>query len=216
MAIPERLKAVPAVALAFGIGAGLLGLEHGFFELIQGNVAPAGPGISAIGPPCQPATAWHACEPAFTVIPNFLVTGLLAMAAAIAVLTWAAGFLGRGHAAPIFLGLTGALFLVGGGFVTLIFCLIAVIAAAQIDSPLTWWRTHLPRASVRILSTLWPWILVAYLTWDVASWVIGSFANDLMLRVTPAVTAMTPFLLVLILVVSFAHDIRPGIGDDPD
>jgi hypothetical protein len=207
------MKAVPVVALAFGVGAGLLGLEHGTFELLQGNVAPSGFAISAIGSPCQPATAWHACEPAFTIVPNFLVTGLLAMVAAVAVFLWSVRFLGRTHGAAVLLGLTAVLFLVGGGFVTLIFGLIAVIAASRMGSPLDWWRAHLPPAGARLLAALWPWILIAYLAWDVASWVIGTFDIDAVLRITPVVTAMTPFLLVLILVASFAHDMGPGHRD---
>jgi hypothetical protein len=211
----RRMSAVRVVALAFGIGAGLLGLLHGYFESLQGSVAPTGLMTSAIGPPCQPATAWHACEPALTVIPNFLVTGLLAMVAAVVVLVWAAAFVQRKHGGAVLLLLIAALFLVGGGFVTLIFGVIAVVAATRIDAPLTWWRAHLPPTGARILAALWPWILIAYLAWDVASWVIGSFANDFMLRITPAVTAMTPLVLVLILVVSFAYDIRPKTGE-PD
>jgi hypothetical protein len=46
---------------------------------LQGNAAPSAALISAIGSPCQPETAWHACEPAFTLVPSFFVTGLLAM-----------------------------------------------------------------------------------------------------------------------------------------
>ena len=33
-----------------------------------------------MGPPCVPEATWHACEPAMTVVPNFLVSGILAMA----------------------------------------------------------------------------------------------------------------------------------------
>lgn len=70
------------MATALGVAAGLLGLERGYFETLQGNVAPNAVMISAIGPPCQPATAWHACEPALTLIPGFLVTVVLASSVA--------------------------------------------------------------------------------------------------------------------------------------
>ena len=43
-AIPEpggvRNSATRAVASLFGVLAGLLGMEHGYFETLQGNVAP--------------------------------------------------------------------------------------------------------------------------------------------------------------------------------
>lgn len=38
-------------ASALGIYAGLLGMEHGVFETLQGNVAPNGIMINAIGVP---------------------------------------------------------------------------------------------------------------------------------------------------------------------
>ena len=77
--IGQRISATRIVATTIGVVAGLLGLEHGYFETLQGNAAPSAALISAIGPPCQPETAWHACEPAFTLVPSFFVTGFLAM-----------------------------------------------------------------------------------------------------------------------------------------
>jgi hypothetical protein len=38
---------------------------------------------------------WHGCEPALTVVPNFLVTGMLAIVLAAAVFLWAAAFIRR-------------------------------------------------------------------------------------------------------------------------
>ncbi len=203
------MSAARVVATAFGIGAGLLGLEHGYFETQQGNVAPSGLVISAIGPPCEPASAWHGCEPALTVIPNFLVTGVLAMVAAMVVLIWAAAFVQRRHGGTVLLLLTAVLFLVGGGFFTLSYGVLAGIAGTRIDTPLTWWRAHLPASISQGLARLWPWLLIAYAAWLAASWLIGGLSAELMLRLTPAATAITPLILVLILVVAFAYDIQP-------
>lgn len=49
----RRISAARVVATAFGIGAGPLGLEHGCFEMLQGNAAPSGLVISAFGPPVR-------------------------------------------------------------------------------------------------------------------------------------------------------------------
>jgi hypothetical protein len=54
-----RNSATRVVASIFGVFAGLLGLEHGYFETLQGNGAPSGIMISAIGFPCQPEKMWH-------------------------------------------------------------------------------------------------------------------------------------------------------------
>ena len=66
-------RATRIVASTFGVLAGLLGIEHGYFETLQGNVAPGGMYILAMGPPCQTNKMWHGCEPAMTIIPNFFV-----------------------------------------------------------------------------------------------------------------------------------------------
>jgi hypothetical protein len=34
--------------------------------------------IASIRPPCDPEKVWNLCEPAMTVVPSFLVTGILA------------------------------------------------------------------------------------------------------------------------------------------
>ena len=68
--------------------AGLLGLEHGFFETQQGSTTPSGLVIHAIGSPCQPHTACHGCEPALTIIPSVAAIGMAAILLAAAVLIW--------------------------------------------------------------------------------------------------------------------------------
>ncbi len=113
------------------------------------------------------------------------------------------------HGGRVLLLLTAVLFLVGGGFTSLWVGVIAGIAGTQIDAPLTWWRAHLPPGTARMLARLWPWVLVAYLTWAVASWLIAALVAERILRLTPLVTAVTPLLLVLILVTAFAHDVQP-------
>lgn len=72
-------SAVSIVGTAFGVFAGIGSVEHGVFEILQGDVRPEGIMISPMGPPCVPEEIWNACEPAMTLIPNFLVTGILAI-----------------------------------------------------------------------------------------------------------------------------------------
>ena len=72
-------KATKTVATWFGIVAGIAGLEHGYFEILQGNARPEGLMIASMGPPCVAEEVWNACEPAMTILPNFLVTGILAV-----------------------------------------------------------------------------------------------------------------------------------------
>jgi hypothetical protein len=90
-----RNRATRVVASTLGILAGLLGLVHGYLETLQGNVALSGIFILAVGPPCQANRVWHDCFPAMTIIPNFLVTGVLAIIVSLIVILWAAVFVQR-------------------------------------------------------------------------------------------------------------------------
>lgn len=202
--------ALGVVAVTLGVVAALLGFEHGYFEWLQTGAAPDGLVIEAIGPPCRSATAWHACEPAFTVIPDYHLTGALAMLVALVVLVWAAAFVRRPHGGPILLLLVGLLWLVGGGFVTLIIGLTAGIAATLRDSSLAWWQAHLGPTSRRALAAAWPGVLLAFLALEAVSWMIGSLANDVMLVITPLTTALSLLILVLIVLAAVASDLRPG------
>lgn len=83
-------KATRVVASLFGIFAGFGGPEHGYFEILQGNVRPDSLMIASMGPPCEPEKVWNACEPAMTVIPNFFVTGILATVIGLITMIWAA------------------------------------------------------------------------------------------------------------------------------
>ena len=65
------------VTTAFlGLYAGLIAIQHGIFESLQGSRAPDGLMFNAIGPPCQSEAVWHACFPAMTLIPNLFTTGI--------------------------------------------------------------------------------------------------------------------------------------------
>ena len=201
-------EATRFVALVLGVIAGLLGLEHGYFETRQGSLVPDTFVISAIGSPCQPSEAWHACEPAMTVIPNLLITGVLAIICSLVVLFWTAMFVQREHGGLVLILLAIVLALVGGGFVTLLFGLLAGVAGARIHAPLAWWRVHLSLTARRVLARVWPWMLVALLLWFPVEGIIAYISNDAMLRLGPIMTAILPALLLLFLVTGFAHDLQ--------
>ena len=71
--------------------------------------------IASMGPPCNPEEVWHACEPAMTVVPNLLVTGILATIVGVITMVWAAAFVHKKRDGLILIALSVALLLVGGG-----------------------------------------------------------------------------------------------------
>ena len=107
----ENISATRAVASTFGVLVGLAGIEHGFFEMLQGNVTPNDIMIDAIGPAQR---FWeYATEPALTIIPNFLITGILAMIFGLLVTIWAYAFIDKKYGARILFLLSIILWLVG-------------------------------------------------------------------------------------------------------
>lgn len=157
----RNLSATRLVASTYGLLAGLAGVEHGFFETLQGNLAPSGIMIQAIGPAQR---FWsHGGEPAMTLIPNFLATGLLAMLVGGLVMLWSAVFIQRKHAGLILILLSVVQLLVGGGIMPIFLAITAGIVATGINSPLTGWRTHLPVGMRRLMSLLFPWFYGAFL-----------------------------------------------------
>ena len=116
-------------ASILGIFAGLGGgVFHGIGEILQGNVAPDGIYIQAY--PAMQATAG---EPAITLVPNFLYTGILAIIMGILVTIWAGAFVGRKNGGWVLILLTIVMLLVGGGIVPVIIGVVGGIIGTRIN-----------------------------------------------------------------------------------
>ena len=195
-------KATKAVAMWFGIVAGIAGLEHGYFEILQGSTRPASLMFSSWGLPCVPEKIWHACEPAMSILPNFLITGILAMLLSLAMMAWSAGFIQRKQGGLVLILLSIALLLFGGGFFPPIIGLVGGVAGMQINKPIT----GQPGSVTRFAAKLWPWPLVIFLVWVLGQFPVGYLFNDFL-------TSIMGFGLLLILTslplsvyVGYAHD----------
>lgn len=118
------------VASGLGIFAGFGGPEHGYFQIQQGHVRPDGLLISSIGPPCDPDKVWHLCEPAMTIIPSFLVTGITATILGLIIMIWSVRSLHKRQGGIILGLLCVALLLVGGGLIPPIIGFVGAAMAA--------------------------------------------------------------------------------------
>jgi hypothetical protein len=149
----DNLGATRVIATTIGIIFGLSGVNHGFFEFLQGNTPTGGLIIQAIG---EAQRFWPlGTEEAFSIIPNFRISGLLAMIVGWVIVIWSIWFLPTQHGRSVFLGLFILLFLVGGGIGQIAFFIPAWAFATRMGKPLTWWRKALPRNTWQFLSTFW-------------------------------------------------------------
>jgi hypothetical protein len=176
----------------FGALAGLAGIEHGIGEILQGNVAPDG--IMILSWPGSAFFRILAGEPAMTIVPSLLVSGILATFFALILLVWATMFVQRKNGGLVLILLSIVMLLVGGGFGPPLLGIIVGLAATRICSPFARRRADLSIASRRFLGKLWPWFFVAGLI----AWLLlfpGSTLLDYFLDVGNPELAVSVFFL---------------------
>ena len=203
------------IASWFGVVAGIAGIEHGYFEILQGNVRPASLMFPSMGPPCVPEEVWNACEPALTVIPSFLVTGILAIIAGLAILIWAAAFVQRKQGGVILILLSIALLLVGGGIFPPLIGIVAGLAGTKINAPLPKQPGRLYGSILHFLAKLWPWPFVVLLVWLFGQWIVGYYFNEFMQKNGYLNLVLILGLLPLSLLCGYAFDVHAR-GRDVD
>ena len=191
-------------AAALGTAAGIAGLEHGIFEILQGNVPTPGLVIASMGPPCIPEEAWNGCEPAMTILPNFLTSGILTVLISLG----RPGLVPGIHPAP----LRG-------------YCINPAF-----NRPAAGWRRFLPahhrhhrrggrdahqssaeRNRGNLPATppaLWPWPLVILIAWLLVMFPLGYFFNDFLQGIMGYGMCLIITLLPLSIYTAYAQDAR--------
>ncbi|MFB0502766.1 MAG: hypothetical protein ACETWE_02945 [Candidatus Bathyarchaeia archaeon] len=210
----KNISATRADASTLGVLVGLAGIEHGFFEMLQGNVTPSGIMIDAIGPEQR---FWeYGTETALTIIPNFFVTGILAVIVGLLVTIWAGYYIDKKYGARVLMLLSIILWLVGGGFAPIFMAIFAGVAATRINKPLNWWRAHLPAFIRGFLAKLRPWSIISFVVVFVIGVEIAIFGYPLLWFYSADVTFSIQYSLGYIMVglmpvsiiTAFAHDIQ--------
>jgi len=201
-------KATRITATVLGLTAGVASIEHGYFEILQGNARPEGLMIASMGPPCVPELNWNQCEPALTIVPGFLITGILAIILSIAVLIWSAFFVQRKQGGLVLILLCIPLLLFGGGIFPPLIGIIAGALGTQIHKPLYPEGSRLSGGLLRFLAVLWPWSLILYVAWVSGQWVIGYFFNDWLLANGYIIIVMVLGTLLLTVVTTYGRDLH--------
>jgi len=214
----EVRNATRVTVSTFGALSGVAGIEHGIGEVLQGNVAPEG--VMILSWPESELFGILAGEPAMTIVPNLFATGILAFLISLVFLAWATMFIQRKNGGLVLILLSVVMLLVGGGFGPPILGVVVGAAATRINTPLTWWRTHLSTGSRHFLAELWPWSFVV----GVIAWLLmlpGTVLLDFFFGVSNldfiapilTFTVLSAFgLLLLTLFAGFAHDVQRQIG----
>ena len=205
-------KATRINVATLGTIFGISGMSHGFFETLQGDVPTHGLFIFAIG---EAQKMWpHGNEYAFTIIPNFLLTGIAAMIVGLTIIIWSLGFVHKKNGPTVFILLFILLLMVGGGVAQILFFPFIWLVSTRINQPLVWWRKVLPSKLQGPLAKVWPWFLVVSSTLLACALIIATTGfvpavNDpeVVLSIMLFCLGMEVFALPLTFVAGFSHDI---------
>ncbi len=149
-------KSAKITSTIFGVFAGIGGLTHAIGEIVQGNVNPGsiyfnswdrGPVFESMGG-----------DPAISILPNFLFTGLVGLVISLVTITWAAAFMKRKNGGRFLLLLSLGMLLFGGGIGPPTIGLLSGATGTWILSPLDKWRKWLAGKPQKFLAALWPWV----------------------------------------------------------
>lgn len=150
-----------ALASTLGTLVGIGSIDHGVLECLQGSRRTPGLIVNALGPGYS-WTVWkQGGEAAFTLLPNFLVSGIAACLIGVLMIVWAFRFIQTRYGPVIFLLLGVASFLTGGGVAQIVLFTLTWAVATRIRAPIPFWRWLIPTAARAALSRLWPWTLSA-------------------------------------------------------
>jgi hypothetical protein len=198
-----------------GVTLALSSFLHGFFEILQGNKATSGMIIQAIG---EHQRFWvHGTEEAFTVIPNFMITGLIAIILSIATATWSIKFIGNKHGSAIFLILCIALTMFGGGIAHVAFFLPVWAYSTRSHKRLTLWRKVFSNRIGVAVGKLWRVSVAVALAAFIMALVISVFGfvpgvedPDTKLYICWSILGVSFILIHISYISGFASDVQKG------
>jgi hypothetical protein len=203
------------IVSTLGVLIGVGSIDHGLLECLQGNRPTPGLIVNALRSGYRWTVWTQGSEPAFTLIPNFLLTGLLATAAGLLLILWSCRFIDRAHGPSIFLSLAAASFLVGGGVAQVLPFTLNWAAATQIRARLAFWRRLMPSPARRVLGRFWRWTLpvgtilfLGGLEIAVVGYVPGVSDQLRVLHVCWTLLLVALVLFLLSFLSGFAHDIE--------
>ncbi len=211
----REINATRAIVSTLGVLFAISGMNHGFFEALQGNTPTRGLIVQAIG---KQNRMWiYGTEEAFTLIPNFLISGIAAMTVGVLIIVWSLKFVHKKHGSLIFLLLFILLFLVGGGIAQVLFFTLAWAVSTRINKPVVWLRSAFPEGVRAALEPLWLWLLIAFtllaliaLEIAVSGYVPGVHDPKLALHICWSLLGIGLGLLLLAFVSGFVHDVDRG------
>jgi len=176
----------------------MIGCIHGIGEILQAGSKSNSLLIHAIDV-ANPDEIWHAGLPAFSIIPDLMITGIITVLISIAIVVFTILWIERDYykVLPIFFIL---LFLFGGGFVP---PLIGMISSTfYIIKRKSNRHNKQPSLSRKLIATSWIYLISVLLIWFPISWIMGWFFPTFRLKISPVTFIMLDIVLPVLILVS--------------
>jgi hypothetical protein len=210
--------ATRVIVSTLGVLVGIGSINHGLLEALQGNRPTPGLIVNALGPGYRWTVWTQGGEPAFTLVPNFLLTGLLATFLGLLLILWSLRYIQRPHGPAIFLLLAVSSFLVGGGIAQVLLFTLNWAAATRIRAPLGFWRWLIPAPARQLLGRLWPCtvavgtiLFLAGLEIAVVGYIPGVTGQTRILHLCWGIPLVALALFLLSYLSAFAHDLEARV-----
>lgn len=213
----NRNKKTRITASVIGALLGLAGIvNHGIFEILQGNTSTNGFYIEAISVAHR---YWlHGTEGAFTIIHNFLITGICVFFVGTAIIVWSLRYTHLKYWTKVFLMLLILLTLVGGGIGHIILFLPTWALAININKSLDWWEKMMSARLRKTLSDLWKFsLLVTTISWlilmelGIFGYFPGQTDPDIILNIVYGFLFFSAVLVCITFICAFAGVIEDRI-----
>jgi hypothetical protein len=192
----------------FGTIVGIAGLEHGVGEILQGNTIPSGVVIESW--PNIEAYEILGGEPAMTLIPNLLLSGILTVIVSIILMIWAIRFIDAKHGGLTMILLSLLLLPIGGGFAPPLMGSIVGGFGWRMNSRTDW-------AAGNNFGLIWPLIFIGAIIGYFTLWpgmvILSMIVPAESLPVMPVIV-FSFSALILALISSFSYKSERGINQN--
>ena len=200
----SNFNASKFTAILFSIFGAFFGLEHGIGEVLQGNISTQGLKIYAYSAPGLVFPFGR--EPALSVVPNYLISGILTILFGLIIIIWSAKLIQMKYGAFGLFGLSLILFLTGGGFGPFTTLIFASITALKKNSNFIWWKRLLPFRLRTFIAKLFPYVTILFLLWIPFELILGLFFGIGYPYPGYLLAYIFPFIIIINILTAFSHD----------
>lgn len=140
----------------FGVYIGLMGVEHGIGEILQGF--QKAPGLIFPSWPDSKFFAVQSGEPSFSLIPTMLITGIFASLFSVAFIITVLFLPDKRYSRTLMLVLSVLMFLTGSGIFPPILAFLLSLMAGRLSIQPSKWESRVPYPVRPLFARIWPWM----------------------------------------------------------